>query len=87
MLQVYFDLLVKPDAVQSVATFLSLSLYLCVWVCSGLERDGRSSSAMAENEALDEEEDDDEDEGGAETEEQSGNESEMNDQEEEVTVL
>ncbi|XP_056604924.1 regulator of nonsense transcripts 2 isoform X2 [Triplophysa dalaica] len=49
----------------------------------GLEKDGRSSSAMAENEGLDEEEDDDEDEGGAETEEQSGNESEMNDQEEE----
>ncbi|KAA0720835.1 Regulator of nonsense transcripts 2 [Triplophysa tibetana] len=49
----------------------------------GLEKDGRSSSAMAENEAMDEEEDDDEDEGGAETEEQSGNESEMNDQEEE----
>lgn len=42
---------------------------------------------MTDNEALDEEEDDDEDEGGAETEEQSGNESEMNDPEEEVTVL
>ncbi|XP_051976822.1 LOW QUALITY PROTEIN: regulator of nonsense transcripts 2-like [Xyrauchen texanus] len=49
----------------------------------GLEKDGRSSSAMGENEALDEEDDDDEDEGGAETEEQSGNESEMNDPEEE----
>ncbi|XP_055045693.2 regulator of nonsense transcripts 2 [Misgurnus anguillicaudatus] len=49
----------------------------------GLEKDGRSSSMMGENEALDEEDDDDEDEGGAETEEQSGNESEMNDPEEE----
>uniref|UniRef100_A0A8C1P4N6 UPF2 regulator of nonsense mediated mRNA decay n=1 Tax=Cyprinus carpio TaxID=7962 RepID=A0A8C1P4N6_CYPCA len=49
----------------------------------GLEKDGRSSSAMSENEPLDEEDDDDEDEGGAETEEQSGNESEMNEPEEE----
>lgn len=49
----------------------------------GLEKDGRSSSMMGENEALDEEDDDDEDDGGAETEEQSGNESEMNDPEEE----
>lgn len=49
----------------------------------GLEKDGRSSSAMGENEPLDEEDDDDEDEGGAETEEQSGNESEMNEPEEE----
>ncbi|KAK9975526.1 hypothetical protein ABG768_020780 [Culter alburnus] len=49
----------------------------------GLEKDGRSSSAMDENEPLDEEDDDDEDEGGAETEEQSGNESEMNEPEEE----
>uniref|UniRef100_A0A673NBE2 Regulator of nonsense transcripts 2 n=1 Tax=Sinocyclocheilus rhinocerous TaxID=307959 RepID=A0A673NBE2_9TELE len=49
----------------------------------GLEKDGRSSSAMGENEPLDEDDDDDEDEGGAETEEQSGNESEMNEPEEE----
>uniref|UniRef100_A0A672SCH2 UPF2 regulator of nonsense mediated mRNA decay n=1 Tax=Sinocyclocheilus grahami TaxID=75366 RepID=A0A672SCH2_SINGR len=49
----------------------------------GLEKDGRSSSAMGENEPLDEEDDDDEDERGAETEEQSGNESEMNEPEEE----
>uniref|UniRef100_A0A9J8CX38 Regulator of nonsense transcripts 2 n=1 Tax=Cyprinus carpio carpio TaxID=630221 RepID=A0A9J8CX38_CYPCA len=49
----------------------------------GLEKDGRSSSAMSENEPLDEEDDDDEDERGAETEEQSGNESEMNEPEEE----
>ncbi|KAG1932589.1 regulator of nonsense transcripts 2 isoform X2 [Pimephales promelas] len=49
----------------------------------GLEKDGRSSSAMDENEPLDEDDDDDEDEGGAETEEQSGNESEMNEPEEE----
>uniref|UniRef100_A0A8C1V7D6 Regulator of nonsense transcripts 2 n=1 Tax=Cyprinus carpio TaxID=7962 RepID=A0A8C1V7D6_CYPCA len=49
----------------------------------GLEKDGRSSSAMSENEPLDEEDDDDEDEGGAETEEQSGNESEMNEPQEE----
>lgn len=56
-------------------------------MCAGLEKDGRSSSAMDENEPLDEEDDDDEDEGGAETEEQSGNESEMNEPEEEVTLL
>lgn len=56
-------------------------------MCPGLEKDGRSSSAMGENEPLDEEDDDDEDEGGAETEEQSGNESEMNEPEEEVTVF
>ncbi|XP_026066042.1 regulator of nonsense transcripts 2-like isoform X2 [Carassius auratus] len=50
----------------------------------GLEKDGRSSSSMGENEPLEEEEeDDDEDERGAETEEQSGNESEMNEPEEE----
>ncbi|XP_026091738.1 regulator of nonsense transcripts 2-like isoform X1 [Carassius auratus] len=49
----------------------------------GLEKDGRSSSAMSENEPLEEEDDDDEDERGAETEEQSGNESEMNEPEEE----
>ncbi|KAM6987187.1 regulator of nonsense transcripts 2 isoform 2-T2 [Aplochiton taeniatus] len=48
-----------------------------------MEKDGRSSSAMSEGEALDEDEDDDDEEGGAETEEQSGNESEMNEQEEE----
>lgn len=50
-----------------------------------MEKDGRSS-AMSEGEGLDEEEDDDDEEGGAETEEQSGNESEMNEQEEEVSV-
>ncbi|TRZ02758.1 hypothetical protein DNTS_029156 [Danionella cerebrum] len=49
----------------------------------GLEKDGRSSSALGENEALEEEDDEDEDEAGAETEEQSGNESEMNEPEEE----
>lgn len=48
------------------------------------EKDGRSS-AMSEGEGLDEEDDDDEEEGGAETEEQSGNESEMNEQEEDVS--
>eukprot|EP00064_Thunnus_orientalis_P021899 superscaffoldBa00006951_g22069 len=46
-----------------------------------MEKDGRSS-AMSEGEGLDEEDDDDDEEGGAETEEQSGNESEMNEQEE-----
>lgn len=49
-----------------------------------MEKDGRCSSAMGEGEALDEEDEDDDDEGGAETEEQSGNESEMNEPEEEV---
>lgn len=48
-----------------------------------MEKDGRSS-AMSEGEGLDEEDDDDDEEGGAETEEQSGNESEMNEQEEDV---
>jgi len=49
-------------------------------------RDGRSS-AMSEGEGLDEEDDDgdDDEEGGAETEEQSGNESEMNEQDEDVS--
>lgn len=51
-----------------------------------MEKDGRSS-AMSEGEVLDEEDDDgdDDEEGGAETEEQSGNESEMNEQEEDVS--
>lgn len=51
-----------------------------------MEKDGRSS-AMSEGEGLDEEDDDDDEEGGAETEEQSGNESEMNEQEEDVSPL
>lgn len=52
-----------------------------------MEKDGRSS-AMSEGEGLDEEDDDgdDDEEGGAETEEQSGNESEMNEQEEDVSL-
>lgn len=51
-----------------------------------MERDGRSS-AMSEGDGIDEEDDDgdDDEEGGAETEEQSGNESEMNEQEEDVS--
>lgn len=51
-----------------------------------MQKDGRSS-AMSEGEGLDEEDDDgdDDEEGGAETEEQSGNESEMNEQEEDVS--
>uniref|UniRef100_A0A671TBT7 Regulator of nonsense transcripts 2 n=1 Tax=Sinocyclocheilus anshuiensis TaxID=1608454 RepID=A0A671TBT7_9TELE len=67
--------LLRPSCSSSLAAFLC--------VCPGLEKDGRSSSAMGENEPLDEEDDDDEDERGAETEEQSGNESEMNEPEEE----
>lgn len=61
-------------------------MLLCSCGPAGLamEKDGRSS-AMSEGEGLDEEEDDDDEEGGAETEEQSGNESEMNEQEEEVS--
>lgn len=53
-----------------------------------MEKDGRSS-AMSEGEGLDEEDDDgdDDEEGGAETEEQSGNESEMNEQEEDVSCV
>lgn len=51
-----------------------------------MEKDGRCS-AMSEGEALDEDDEDDEEEGGAETtEEQSGNESELNEQEEDVSV-
>lgn len=63
-----------------------VGLSICVGLAS--EKDGRSS-AMSEAEGLDEEDDDgDEDEeGGAETEEQSGNESEMNEQEEDVSTF
>ena len=50
-----------------------------------MEKDGRCSSALGDGEALDEEDDDDDEEGGAETEEQSGNESEINEPEEEVS--
>lgn len=51
------------------------------------QKDGRPSSAMgSEGEALDEDDDDDDEEGGADTEEQSGNESEMNEPEEEVIM-
>lgn len=66
-----------------------LCLTVCVCFHTGLamEKDGRSS-AMSEGEVLDEEDDDadDDEEGGAETEEQSGNESEMNEQEEDVSL-
>lgn len=53
-----------------------------------MEKDGRSS-AMSEGEGLDEDDEDgdDDEEGGAETEEQSGNESEMNEQEEDVSTV
>lgn len=51
------------------------------------QKDGRPSSAMgSEGEALDEDDDDDDEEGGADTEEQSGNESEMNEPEEDVIL-
>lgn len=49
-----------------------------------MEKDGRSS-AMSEGEPLDEEDDDEDEDGAADTEEQSGNESEMNEQEEDVS--
>lgn len=58
---------------------------LCFNEGMAMEKDGRSS-AMSEGEPLDEEDDDDDDEeGAADTEEQSGNESEMNEQEEDVS--
>ncbi|KAL0962718.1 hypothetical protein UPYG_G00344410 [Umbra pygmaea] len=48
------------------------------------QKEGRPLSAMgSEGETLDEDDDDDDEEGGADTEEQSGNESEMNEPEEE----
>lgn len=57
-------------------------------MCVGfaIEKDGNCSSTVGEGEALDEEDEEDEDERGAETEEQSGNESEMNEPEEEVSA-
>lgn len=61
---------------------------VCVCVCVGftIEKDGSCSRTVGEVEALDEEDEEDEDERGAETEEQSGNESEMNEPEEEVSA-
>lgn len=57
-------------------------------MCVGfaIEKDGNCSSTVGEGEALDDEDEEDEDERGAETEEQSGNESEMNEPEEEVSA-
>lgn len=60
------------------------SLSLCVCTGFAAEKDGNCSSTVGEGETIDEEDEDDEDECGAETEEQSGNESEMNEPEEEV---
>lgn len=48
------------------------------------DKDSKDSSSIREGEAIEEEDEDDDEEGGAETEEQSGNESEMNEPEEEV---
>lgn len=63
-------------------------MFTCFRKGLAMEKDGRSS-AMSEGEGLDEEDDDgdDDEEGGAETEEQSGNESEMNEQEEDVSLF
>lgn len=57
-------------------------------MCAGFatEKDGNCSSSVGEGEALDEEDEEDEDERGVEREEQSGNESEMNEPEEEVSA-
>uniref|UniRef100_A0A672QXI5 UPF2 regulator of nonsense mediated mRNA decay n=1 Tax=Sinocyclocheilus grahami TaxID=75366 RepID=A0A672QXI5_SINGR len=89
----YFDRGSSKKKLDCLLIYFQVSV--CLWtsqsqtddrhscVCPGLEKDGRSSSAMGENEPLDEDDDDDDDEGGAETEEQSGNESEMNEPEEE----
>lgn len=62
--------------VKSFSTFLSLQ---------GLVNDKDSKDSMTEGENL--EEDEEEEEGGAETEEQSGNESEVNEPEEEVMTF
>lgn len=51
----------------------------------GLVNDKESKDSITEGENL--EEDEEEEEGGAETEEQSGNESEVNEPEEEVSTL
>lgn len=47
--------------------------------------DKDSKHSLTEGEALEDDDDDEEEEAGAETEEQSGNESEMNDHEEDVS--
>lgn len=67
--------------------FIFLNLLLVSPVSTGLamEKEGRSS-AMSEGDVLDEDEDDEDEEGGAETEEQSGNESEINEPEEDVSL-
>lgn len=61
---------------MSFSTFSSLQ---------GLVNDKDSKDSMTEGENL--EEDEEEEEGGAETEEQSGNESEVNEPEEEVMTF
>ena len=61
--------------VKSFSTFFSLQ---------GLVNDKDSKDSMTEGENLEE---DEEEEGGAETEEQSGNESEVNEPEEEVMTF
>uniref|UniRef100_H3B878 Regulator of nonsense transcripts 2 n=1 Tax=Latimeria chalumnae TaxID=7897 RepID=H3B878_LATCH len=48
------------------------------------DKDSKVCGSIAEGEALEEDDDEEDEEGGAETEEQSGNESEMNEPEEEV---
>uniref|UniRef100_A0A672QX75 UPF2 regulator of nonsense mediated mRNA decay n=1 Tax=Sinocyclocheilus grahami TaxID=75366 RepID=A0A672QX75_SINGR len=85
----YFDRGSSKKKLDCLLIYFQVSV--CLWTSQSqtddrvqrLEKDGRSSSAMGENEPLDEDDDDDDDEGGAETEEQSGNESEMNEPEEE----
>ncbi|XP_016110167.1 regulator of nonsense transcripts 2-like [Sinocyclocheilus grahami] len=74
---------VVDGLLEDIRLGMEVCVCVCVCECECLEKDGRSSSAMGENEPLDEDDDDDDDEGGAETEEQSGNESEMNEPEEE----
>lgn len=83
-----------PGAQRLPALYCSHKHCVCVCVCFGVclcsgyatEKDGTCSSSVGEGEALDEEDEEDEDERGAETEEQSGNESEMNEPEEEVSA-
>lgn len=60
-------------------------LFLIHFSFKGLVNDKDSKDSITEGENLEEEDEDEE--GGAETEEQSGNESEVNEQEEEVMTF
>lgn len=65
--------------------FWLFSLFKFFLQSTGLVNDKDSKDSITEGENL--EEDEEEEEGGAETEEQSGNESEVNEPEEEVNLI